>query len=62
GGLRGDIELSGGGTPVVVIARHLFTPHASVGPLVLFAINTVLLGVPGALTPSCSARNVPGYV
>ena len=46
-GMRADIEQYGRGTPDDAIERHLYTPHATLGPVVLLAINSVLFGLPG---------------
>ncbi|MBH1447600.1 acyl-CoA desaturase [Stenotrophomonas maltophilia] len=46
-GQRADIEQYGRGTPDDAIERRLYTPHATLGPVLLFAINTVLFGLPG---------------
>lgn len=45
--LRADIDQYGRGAPDDWIERHLYTPHANMGPVLLFAINTVLFGLPG---------------
>ncbi len=45
--LRADIDQYGRGAPDDWIERHLYTPHANLGPTVLFFINTVLFGLPG---------------
>jgi stearoyl-CoA desaturase (delta-9 desaturase) len=45
--MRGDIEQYGKGAPDDWIERHLYTPHANLGPVLLFAINTLLFGLPG---------------
>lgn len=45
--LRGDIEQYGRGAPEDWIERRLYTPHANLGPILLFVINTVLFGLPG---------------
>jgi len=45
--LRGDIEQYGRGAPDDWIERRLYTPHANWGPIALFALNTVLFGLPG---------------
>ncbi|GAB3044269.1 DesA family fatty acid desaturase [Stenotrophomonas tumulicola] len=44
---RADIEQYGRGTPEDWIERHLYTPHANLGPVLLLAVNTVLFGLPG---------------
>lgn len=46
-GMREDIEQYGRGTPDDAIERRLYTPYATFGPVLLFAINTVLFGLPG---------------
>ncbi len=46
-GLRADIEQYGRGAPDDWIERHLYTPHANLGPVLLFAINAALFGLPG---------------
>jgi stearoyl-CoA desaturase (delta-9 desaturase) len=46
-GMRADIEQYGRGTPDDAIERHLYTPHATLGPVLLLAINSVLFGLPG---------------
>ena len=46
-GQRADIEQYGRGTPDDVIERRLYTPHATLGPVLLLAINTLLFGLPG---------------
>ncbi|WP_282296732.1 fatty acid desaturase [Stenotrophomonas sp. PS02289] len=45
--LRADIDQYGRGAPDDWIERRLYTPHANLGPTVLFFINTVLFGLPG---------------
>lgn len=45
--LRGDMEQYGRGAPDDWIERHLYTPHATWGPVALFAVNAVLFGLPG---------------
>ncbi len=45
--LRADIDQYGRGAPDDWIERHLYTPHANLGPAVLFFINTALFGLPG---------------
>lgn len=45
--MRADIDQYGRGAPDDWIERHLYTPHANLGPTVLFFINTVLFGLPG---------------
>lgn len=44
---RADIEQYGRGAPTDWIERHLYTPHASMGPVVLLAINFLLFGFAG---------------
>ncbi|MBB6368487.1 stearoyl-CoA desaturase (delta-9 desaturase) [Xanthomonas sacchari] len=44
---RGDIEQYGKGAPDDWIERHLYTPHANLGPLALFVVNFALFGLPG---------------
>ncbi len=44
---RADIEQYGRGAPEDWIERHLYTPHANLGPVTLLAINFVLFGLPG---------------
>jgi stearoyl-CoA desaturase (Delta-9 desaturase) len=46
-GMRADIEQYGRGAPEDWIERRLYTPHANLGPVLLFFINTVLFGLPG---------------
>ncbi|MGN7839861.1 DesA family fatty acid desaturase [Stenotrophomonas sp. 22385] len=46
-GMRADIEQYGRGAPEDWIERHLYTPHANLGPVVLFALNLLLFGLPG---------------
>lgn len=46
-GMRADIEQYGRGTPDDAIERHLYTPHATLGPVLLLVINSVLFGLPG---------------
>ena len=45
--LRADIDQYGRGAPDDWIERHLYTPHANLGPAVLFFLNLVLFGLPG---------------
>lgn len=45
--LRADIEQYGRGAPEDWIERHLYTPHANLGPVLLLAVNFVLFGLPG---------------
>ncbi len=44
---RADIEQYGRGAPEDWVERHVYTPHANLGPVLLFAVNTVLFGLPG---------------
>lgn len=46
-GMRADIEQYGRGAPEDWIERHLYTPHANLGPVALFALNLLLFGLPG---------------
>lgn len=46
-GMRADIEQYGRGAPEDWIERHLYTLHANLGPVVLFALNLLLFGLPG---------------
>ncbi|HEY9254902.1 MAG TPA: fatty acid desaturase [Stenotrophomonas sp.] len=46
-GMREDIAQYGKGAPDDWIERHLYTPHANLGPVALFFINTLLFGLPG---------------
>ncbi|MBT2767250.1 fatty acid desaturase [Stenotrophomonas sp. ISL-67] len=46
-GMRADIEQYGRGAPEDWIERHLYTPHATLGPVALFAVNLLLFGLPG---------------
>jgi stearoyl-CoA desaturase (Delta-9 desaturase) len=45
--LRADIAQYGRGAPEDWIERHLYTPHANLGPVLLFVLNTLLFGLPG---------------
>ena len=45
--MRADIEQYGRGAPDDWIERHLYTPHANLGPVALLVINSVLCGLPG---------------
>jgi stearoyl-CoA desaturase (delta-9 desaturase) len=45
--MRADIEQYGRGAPDDWIERHLYTPHANLGPVALLAVNSVLFGLPG---------------
>ncbi|KRG46874.1 aminotransferase [Stenotrophomonas panacihumi] len=44
---RADMEQYGKGAPDDWVERHLYTPHANLGPVVLFFVNAVLFGLPG---------------
>jgi len=44
---REDIEQYGKGAPNDWIERHLYTPHATMGPTSLLFINFFLFGIPG---------------
>ncbi|MET0289431.1 MAG: fatty acid desaturase [Pseudoxanthomonas sp.] len=44
---RADITQYGKGAPEDWIERHLYTPHANLGPVALLAMNFVLFGLPG---------------
>jgi len=44
---RPSIEQYGKGAPDDWIERHLYTPHANLGPAALFVVNLVLFGIPG---------------
>ncbi len=44
---RADIEQYGKGAPDDWIERHLYTPHANAGPVVLLFVNATLFGLPG---------------
>ncbi|HET6395637.1 MAG TPA: fatty acid desaturase [Pseudoxanthomonas sp.] len=44
---RAGIEQYGKGAPDDWIERHLYTPHANLGPTLLLVLNFVLFGVPG---------------
>jgi len=46
-GMRADIDQYGRGTPDDAIERHLYTPRATLGPVLLLVINSVLFGLPG---------------
>jgi stearoyl-CoA desaturase (delta-9 desaturase) len=46
-GMREDIAQYGKGAPDDWIERHLYTPHANLGPVALFFINALLFGLPG---------------
>ena len=46
-GMREDIAQYGKGAPDDWIERHLYTPHANLGPVALLAINALLFGLPG---------------
>ena len=44
---RAAIEQYGRGAPEDWIERHLYTPHANLGPALLGVVNVVLFGLPG---------------
>ncbi len=44
---RADIEQYGKGAPDDWIERHLYTPHANLGPTILLLVNAALFGLPG---------------
>ncbi len=44
---RADMEQYGKGAPDDWVERHIYTPHANLGPVVLFFVNAVLFGLPG---------------
>ncbi|MDR2872886.1 MAG: fatty acid desaturase [Xanthomonadaceae bacterium] len=44
---RDEIERYGKGTPEDWLERHVYTPHANWGPIVLFIVNVTLFGLPG---------------
>ncbi|MGN7833003.1 DesA family fatty acid desaturase [Pseudoxanthomonas sp. 22568] len=46
-GQRADIEQYGKGAPDDWIERHVYTPHANLGPTLLLLINATLFGLPG---------------
>jgi len=46
-GMREDIAQYGKGAPDDWIERHLYTPHATLGPVALFFVNALLFGLPG---------------
>ncbi|WP_421568270.1 DesA family fatty acid desaturase [Stenotrophomonas sp. PD6] len=46
-GMRADIEQYGRGAPDDWIERHLYTPHANLGPVALLVVNLLLFGLPG---------------
>jgi len=46
-GMRGDIEQYGKGAPDDWIERHLYTPHATMGPTVLLFASFALFGFAG---------------
>ena len=46
-GQRADIEQYGKGAPDDWIERHVYTPHANLGPTFLLLINALLFGLPG---------------
>jgi len=45
--MREDIAQYGKGAPDDWIERHVYTPHATLGPVVLFFVNGLLFGLPG---------------
>ena len=45
--MREDIAQYGKGAPDDWIERHVYTPHATMGPVVLFFVNGLLFGLPG---------------
>ncbi|MBD9377788.1 fatty acid desaturase [Pseudoxanthomonas sp. PXM04] len=46
-GQRADIEQYGKGAPDDWVERHVYTPHANLGPTFLLLVNAVLFGLPG---------------
>ena len=53
----------GDAIPEAKLMRHTATGPQEVSTQELFAGRTVVLfGVPGAFTPTCSAKHLPGYV
>ena len=46
-GQRADIEQYGKGAPDDWVERHVYTPHANLGPTLLLLINATLFGLPG---------------
>ena len=46
-GMRADIEQYGKGAPADWIERHLYTPHATMGPTVLLFVSFALFGFMG---------------
>ena len=53
----------GDAIPEAKLMRHTATGPQEVSTQELFAGKTVVLfGVPGAFTPTCSAKHLPGYV
>src|SRR3546814_18732900 len=46
-GMRADIEQYGKGAPNDWIERHLYTPHATMGPTVLLCVRFALFGFMG---------------
>ncbi len=44
---REDIEQYGKGAPDDWIERHLYTPHATFGPIALLFLDSLLFGIPG---------------
>jgi len=45
--MREDIAQYGKGAPDDWIERHVYTPHATLGPVLLFFVNALLFGLPG---------------
>lgn len=44
---RGDIAQYGRGAPDDWIERHLYTPHANLGPVLMLVLDVALFGLPG---------------
>jgi stearoyl-CoA desaturase (delta-9 desaturase) len=44
---RASIEQYGKGAPDDWLERHLYTPHANLGPTLLLGVNFILFGLPG---------------
>lgn len=44
---RGDMEQYGKGAPNDWLERHLYTPYATMGPVLMLFINIALFGIPG---------------
>ncbi len=44
---RADIEQYGKGAPDDWIERHVYTPHATMGPVLMLLVNAMLFGLPG---------------